>query len=89
MWFQNSRLHKADDAATVSGQCPNCSNTVDFQLVWNKAGLGLGIPIVMLFTDKATITTHTQYHLGCPTCGYLERVSKDVAKGLIAEGRNA
>jgi len=40
----------------------------------------------MLFTDKTTVTTHKQYHLGCPTCGYMERISKDIAKGLIAEG---
>jgi len=88
MWFLKHRVHVAEGAATVRGPCPNCSNTVDFQLLWNKAGLGLGVPIVMLFTDKATITTHTQYHLGCPTCGHLERITKDVAKGLIAEGKN-
>jgi hypothetical protein len=87
VFLQNARLHVEDRAATVRRRCPNCSNEVDFLLVWNKAGLGLGIPVVMWFTDATTITTHKQYHLGCPTCGYLERISRDAAKGLIAEGR--
>ncbi|NLX95987.1 MAG: hypothetical protein GXY83_07410 [Rhodopirellula sp.] len=86
MWFQNAKLHVHEAASKVRRNCPNCSNEVDFQLIWNKAGPGLGIPIVMWFTDAATITTHKQYHLGCPVCGYLERISRDVAKGLIAEG---
>lgn len=86
MWFMHAKIHKVDGAARVSSECPNCSNIVDFQLLWNKAGLALGIPVVSLFTDKTMISTHTQYHLGCPTCGYLERLDNHVAKGLIAEG---
>jgi predicted RNA-binding Zn-ribbon protein involved in translation (DUF1610 family) len=82
-------LHVDERAATVRRQCPNCSNEVDFRLVWNKAGLGLGIPVVSWFTDATTITTHKQYHLGCPVCGYLETISRDAAKGLMAEGGNA
>ncbi len=85
MWFQNARVHVHETAATVTHQCPNCSNTVEFKLLWNKASPGHDIPIVMWFTDKATITTHKQYHLGCPICGYVERIDKNVAMGLIAE----
>lgn len=86
MWFLNAQIHVEDRAATVKRQCPNCSNVVEFKLLWNKAGLSLGIPIVMLFTDKARISTHTHYHLGCPVCGYTERIEKNIALGLIAEG---
>jgi hypothetical protein len=86
MWFFKSQLHVHETAATVSKQCPNCSNITDFQLLWNKAGPSLGVPIVMLFTDKTTISTHKQYHLGCPICDYTERIDKHMARGLIAEG---
>jgi len=88
MWFKNAQLHVHETAATVRNKCPRCSNEVDFKLIWNKAGLGLGIPVLGWFTDKAVITTHKQYHLGCPVCGYLERIARDVAKGLIAEGKD-
>jgi len=86
MWIQSPKIYVHDRARRVPAECPNCSNQVAFQLLWNKAGLGLGIPIIMLFTDKARITTHKEYHLGCPVCGHKERITKDVAKGLIAEG---
>jgi len=86
MWFQNAKIHVHETAATVVRQCPNCGNSTEFKLLWNKAGLGLGVPVVSWFTDKTTITTHKQYHLGCSTCGYVERILKDDAKGLIAEG---
>jgi len=87
MWFKNAQVHLHEKAATVRNTCPNCSNEVDFVLLWNKAGLGIGIPILMLFTDKAVITTHKQYHLGCPICGYKFKVEKNIAQGLIAEGK--
>jgi hypothetical protein len=87
MLFRNADVHVHEDAATVKRQCPNCSNVVDFQLLWNKAGLSLGIPVVMWFTDKATIATHKQYHLGCPICRYSEQIDKNLAQGLIAEGK--
>lgn len=86
MWFLNAKIHVDEHAATVNKQCPNCSNVVEFRVLWNKAGLSLGIPIVMLFTDKARISTHKHYHLGCPVCGYAERIDKNIAQGLIAEG---
>ena len=70
----------------MRAKCPNCSNEVDFQLIWCKAGPGLGIPVLMWFTDAVTITTHKRYALGCPVCGYTETITRDVAKGLIAEG---
>lgn len=88
MWFQNAKVHIHETAATVRRTCPKCSNEVDFRLIWNKAGLALGVPIVSWFTDAAMISTHNHYHLGCPTCGYAERVSRDIAKGLIAEGES-
>jgi predicted RNA-binding Zn-ribbon protein involved in translation (DUF1610 family) len=87
MWFLNAQIHIEDQAARVKRQCPNCSNVVEFQLLWNKAGLSLGIPVVMLFTDKARISTHKHFHLGCPVCGYIERIDKNIAQGLIAEGK--
>jgi hypothetical protein len=88
MWFKNAQLHVHETASKLRHKCPICSNEVDFQLVWNKAGPGLGIPIVSWFTDATMITTHKQYHLGCPVCGYLERINRDIAKGLIAEGED-
>jgi predicted RNA-binding Zn-ribbon protein involved in translation (DUF1610 family) len=87
MWFRSAHLHIHEDANTVEAKCPHCSNRVHFRLLWNKAGLGLGIPVIGWFTDAAVITTHTHYHLGCPTCGYMERISADAARGLIAEGK--
>lgn len=86
MWFKSAEIHVHETAATVAKQCPNCENTTDFKVLWNKAGFGLGIPVVSWFTDKTTITTHKHYHLGCPTCGYAERIEKSVALGLIAKG---
>ena len=89
MWFRSAQLHVLEEANTVPARCPNCHNAVEFRVLWNKAGLGLGIPVVAWFTDAAVITTHTQYHLGCPTCGYIERISNDAARGLIAEGKRS
>jgi predicted RNA-binding Zn-ribbon protein involved in translation (DUF1610 family) len=87
MWFRSAHLHIHEQAKAVEAKCPNCNNEVRFRLLWNKAGLGLGIPVIGWFTDAAVITTHTHYHLGCPTCGYMERISADAARGLIAEGK--
>lgn len=87
MWFRSAQLHIHEEANTVEAKCPNCHNQVGFKLLWNKAGLGLGIPVIGWFTDAAVITTHTHYHLGCPTCGYMERISADAARGLITEGK--
>jgi predicted RNA-binding Zn-ribbon protein involved in translation (DUF1610 family) len=87
MWLRSAQLHIHEQAKAVEAKCPNCNNEVRFRLLWNKAGLGLGIPVIGWFTDAAVITTHTHYHLGCPTCGYMERISADAARGLIAEGK--
>lgn len=86
MWMQNYKVHVHEQAATVRAECPNCGNEADFNLLWNKAGPGIGVPILMFFTEKAVVTTHKQYHLGCPICGYAERIKKDTAQGLICKG---
>jgi len=86
MWFRNAQLHVNENAGKVRRKCPRCSNEVEFQLLWNKSGLEVGIPVVSWFTDATVLSTHKQYHLGCPVCGYLEEINRDVAKGLIAEG---
>ena len=44
---RNADVHVHEDAAKVTRQCPNCSNVVEFRLSWNKAGLSLGIPVLM------------------------------------------
>jgi uncharacterized C2H2 Zn-finger protein len=87
MLFFRGRNRLVSDAATVLRLCPRCSNTVEFQLVWCKSGPTIGVPIVMLFTDRASVSLFKVYFLQCPICGYQERVDKNVAKGLIAEGR--
>lgn len=87
MWFFDGEFHVDERAAAVQRTCPNCSNDSKFQLLWSKQGLSLGIPIVMLFTDKARICTHKCYYLSCQICQYRERIDKNIALGLIAEGR--
>jgi len=87
MWLQNGSLHRHESAFPGTGECGNCGNAVEFHLIWQKAGVGLGIPILMWFTDRFTITTHRKYYLGCPVCGELEQIPKDVALGFIEESR--
>jgi predicted RNA-binding Zn-ribbon protein involved in translation (DUF1610 family) len=86
MWFKSKQLHVDEKAATVRRKCPQCSNEVDFRLVWNKAGLAIGVPVVSWFTDAAMISTHNNYHLGCPVCGYLEKITRAQAKALRSTG---
>ena len=85
MIFKGLKVHEHESGATAHLECPNCENEVDCKLVWAKAGLGIGIPVVSWFTDATTITTHKKYGLVCPTCDYTEAITKDIAKGLIAK----
>jgi len=84
MFFKSGNpLHEHESGASARIQCPNCNNEGDFKLVWGKAGLGLGVPVVSWFTDALTVTTHKKWGIRCPTCNYAEEITKDVAKGLI------
>ena len=83
MWLGKSQLHAVRDAATVKRECANCGNNVDLELHYAKTGLGLGIPVLMLFSDSFSVTTHKKYYLVCPACACAVEVNKDVAKGLM------
>lgn len=62
-----------------------CGNVGDWELHYTKEGLGIGVPIVSMFTDKAVLAKKT-YYLLCPVCSDAEKVSRDAAEGLIAKG---
>lgn len=85
MIIYKARLHRMPGAATVKSTCGNCGNETHFELAFAKQGLGLSVPIVSLFTDKATLAAKT-YYLQCPVCNAADKISKDAAKGLIAKG---
>ena len=88
MWFQKTKLYPVEDAATVLRTCENCSNEAEFELVWTKAGPGIGIPVAMLFTQKAVLAARI-WAIRCPVCGYAEKIKRDVAKGLRLQGKQA
>lgn len=83
MLLRNGEFHQIGHAQTVRTTCQHCGNDADLQLHYVKAGLGLGVPILMLFSDRFVATTHKKYYLVCPTCGCAYQVKKDVAKGLM------
>ena len=60
------------NSKTSSRMCPRCNNQVEYQLVKDSEGIGIGmwtlIPIV------------TRYALKCPICPHAEEVSRKVAK---------
>jgi hypothetical protein len=85
MLLYRAKLHRESGAATVATTCGNCGNETCFELAYAKEGLGIGIPVVSWFTDKAVLAAKT-YYLQCPICNAADKISKDAAKGLIAQG---
>jgi len=85
MLLYKAKLHREPGAARVAATCANCGNETQFELAYAKEGIGVGVPIVSLFTDKAILAAKT-YYLQCPICNAADKISKDVAKGLIAQG---
>ena len=83
MLFRSGKMHAIDNAAPVRKACQHCGNTGDLKLHYAKAGPGLGVPILMFFSDRFVATTHKNYYMVCPTCDACLQVNKDVAKGLI------
>lgn len=79
------RLHEHESGASAEIECPRCGRTGDFKLVWGKAGLGLGVPVVSWFTDAAMVTTHRKWGIRCPFCQYAEEIDKRLADALIEE----
>lgn len=78
-------LHEHESGASVRIECPQCAQEGDFKLVWGKAGLGLGIPVVSWFTDALMVTTHKKWGIRCPSCKYAEEIEKHVAQALIKQ----
>jgi len=83
MFFRRSELHPIGGSARVRRPCANCGNEVDLELHFVKAGPGLGIPVLMWFSDAFVVTTHKKYYLVCPVCTCALEVNKDLAKGLM------
>jgi len=78
-----ARLNPEPGARPVERKCANCGNLAAFELHHSKEGIGIGLPIVSMFTDKATFAKKS-YYLVCPICSDGESVSRDTAIGLKA-----
>ncbi len=72
----------------VSKVCPSCHNQGEFVLCYAKTGMGVGIPIASLFTDKAILAKKT-FVLACPVCPYNEKISRDAAAALKTRSQPA
>ena len=83
MLFRSSQLHPVANAAKIRRTCANCGNEVDLGLHYVKVGPGLGIPVLMWFSDMFSVTTHKKYYLICPKCTCALEITKDLAKGLM------
>ncbi|HUT13594.1 MAG TPA: hypothetical protein VMY42_24110 [Thermoguttaceae bacterium] len=83
MLFRSGEFHRIENAQSVRRTCEHCGNDEDLQLHYVKAGPGLGVPILMFFSDRFVATTHKKYFLICPKCGCAFQINKDVAKGLM------
>lgn len=76
-----ANLNPEVGATSVERTCSNCGNLAPFELHYAKEGIGLGVPIVSMFTDKATLARKS-YYLVCSICSSAESVSRDAAAGL-------
>lgn len=88
MLIKRATLYPHSTAATVPRTCEHCGNEVQLQLHSHKSGPMLGIPVVMWFTDKASVSLFRKYLLLCPICDNATHVDRHVAKGLIVEGES-
>ncbi|NQU23404.1 MAG: hypothetical protein HQ567_19155 [Candidatus Nealsonbacteria bacterium] len=83
MLFRTGKFHQVDHAQAVRRTCEHCGNETDLRLNYVKAGPGLGVPVLMFFSDKFVLSTHKKYYLVCQTCGCAHQINKDLAKGLM------
>ena len=84
MFISNRKtLRPVEGATKVPLKCENCNNQVDFELHSAKSGPGLGVPIVLFFTDKYTLAKKS-YYLLCSICDNAVQLSRQQAKSLGA-----
>ena len=84
MFISNRKtLRPVEGATKVPLKCENCNNQVDFELYSAKSGPGLGVPIVLFFTDKYTLAKKS-YYLLCSICDDAVQLSRQQAKSLGA-----
>jgi hypothetical protein len=86
MFLRSAKARPVPSAGTVLRVCENCGNQTAYELVSAKTGIGIGIPVVQWFTDKAVLAQKS-YYLRCPVCSAGFRVEKDLARGLMNQGR--
>jgi hypothetical protein len=84
MFISNRRtLRPVPGATKVPTRCENCNNQVEYELYSAKTGPGLGVPVVLFFTDKYTLAKKS-YYLVCSICDNAVQLSRQQAKSLGA-----
>lgn len=77
------RRHKSN--FTKKQFCEHCSHSSVFQLWVKKTGIGLGVPLINLLTDKFSITTGKIYALKCTACDQLKGITSTEAEEFITK----
>jgi hypothetical protein len=84
MFISNRRtLRPVENATRIPITCNNCNNEVEYELYSAKTGPGIGVPVVLFFTDKYTLAKKS-YFLVCPVCDFAVQIKRDQAKSLGA-----
>jgi hypothetical protein len=87
MRFARAREVPHPDAARSWNPCPHCGQNHTALHLWSrKHGLGIGVPVVQLFTDRFTSTTHRDWFLICSVCHETHAISSEVAQALLSSG---
>ena len=81
------RRHKSNFAKKQF--CDNCSHMSIFQLWVKKTGIGFGVPLINLFTDRFSVTTGKRYALKCTACNQLKGIVSTEAEEFITNNNPA
>lgn len=67
MLFRTGRTRLVDGSDPIAKVCENCDNESEMRLHVMKHGPGIGIPILMWFSDRFVLSSKKTGYL-CPIC---------------------